>query len=44
MLRLRELTLAWSRKRCGAGGGDGVLSGIFPYIYRGLSELELSLT
>jgi hypothetical protein len=44
MLRLRELTLALSRKRCGTGGGDGVPCGIFPSIIKGWSGLELSLT
>jgi hypothetical protein len=44
MLWLRELTLARSRKSCGAGGGDGVLLGIFPYIYKGWSGLDPSLT
>jgi hypothetical protein len=44
MLRLRELTLALSGKRCGTASGDGVPRGIFPYIYQGSSDLELSLT
>jgi hypothetical protein len=44
MLRLRELTLAWSRNSRGAGGGDGVALGIFPYIYKGSGGLALSLT
>ena len=44
MFRLRELTLARGRNSCGAGGGDGVPSGIFPAIIKGWSGLELSLT
>jgi hypothetical protein len=44
MLRLRELTLANSLNSRGAGGGDGVPFGIFPYSIKGWSGLELSLT
>jgi hypothetical protein len=40
MIQLRKLTLALSWNSRGAGGGDGIPCGIFPYIYKGSSGLS----